>query len=164
MPTISFTDDFNHAITAPAFYDNVFGSPSSVGTPLYAAQPASLKVPSDGGNQGVRKNVVASRPWTAFAFRTESLPASGLIHLVALHPAVGNEMRIYLSSAGALKSFFTGGGSVVGTTTYTPGGWVWIEAIANFTATTFNGFWRVNGVDQASPTKASETAGNSDYM
>jgi hypothetical protein len=167
VPTIVYgPDNFNHAITTPTFYDFVFGSPTSDTAVVLPSTPTSLKVPSAGGNVGVRKNIVTSLPWVGFFFRTESLPASGLFHIVALHPgtAGNDEMRIYLGSDGIIKSFYTGGGAVVGTYTYTPATWIWIEAISDFVTGTYNGYWRIDEVDQPSPTKVGEAADNSDYV
>lgn len=165
MPTQDFTDDFNHAITAPAFYANVFSTPASVGTPTFQYQPASLEVASVGSNIGVRKNIAYSRLWTGFAFRAPAIPGSGAINIIALHPATAgnNELRIELAATGSrFNAYFTTGGFSNGPV-YNPGDWVWIEAIADFTGTTYNGYWRIDDVDQTTATLAGQTADTSDY-
>lgn len=172
MPTIQFEDNFDHAITSPTFYSAIFGSPTSVRDPLYAWEPASVKIPSAGSNVGVRKDYTGSPslPWTGFAYYSAVHPAGvGAVNIAALHPtgAGNDEMRIEISGDGAggslFKSYFTGG-SVVNGPAYTAGTWVWIEAIADFLFGTYNGYWQVAGVTQTQPTKVGEAAAGSDYV
>ena len=168
--TTQFTDDFNHAITAPTFYPNVFSTPTSVGSPVFQSQPASLEVISAGSNIGVRKNITGSpvMPWTAFAWQADAnASVTSAATIVALHPAVGNEFRIAIGTDGVIHAQFTAGSVVNGSTYATYGGagtWLWIEAKADFNGTTYTGYWRINDVDQTNATKSGETASSCDYM
>ena len=95
MPTVQGTDDFNHAINAGYYTDGFFGSPSAVGTPLYASQPATFRIQTSGGNEGARHNITGSqtRGWAAFPFRTPALPSSGSYSIANLGTPVGQSGR-----------------------------------------------------------------------
>ena len=159
-------DMFDHAITG-SFYNTVLGSPSSVTTPVYSNRPASLLVPSNNTNVGVR-NLIAESPicgWTGFLLRLETLPTTTDVHVAALTDAAGTRGGLYVTTGGVLTAQVGSGTTQTGPT-LVPDEWYWVEMIFNAADSggTKKLYWRTNQTDYttASLTEAASTVASVD--
>jgi hypothetical protein len=165
MPTVQGTDDFNHAISLD-FYDAIFGAPTSESSPIYPnGGVKTLSVPSTGGNVGVRKNITGGQtlPWAAFPVRVPSAPATTSVNFLTVSPNAGQSARIEIKTDGQVEGFFTGGGSAQLGPFLTAGTWYWVEAIIDFSGTTYTGYWRVDDVAQTPFTFAGQPGSTAAY-
>jgi hypothetical protein len=153
MPTIQGTDHFDHAVDAGFYTDGFFGTPTRVSSPLYASEADSLQIVSDGGNVGCRHNITGTptRGWAGFAFRADTLAGGTPVFIASFGTAEGVVPALVLGSVGVYATIGGDDGTEAAISTDT---WYWIECIADVSGATREMLWRINGVDQDTPTSA----------
>lgn len=146
MPTVQGTDDFNHAINAGFYTDGFFGTPTAVGTPLYASQPATLSIVTDGGNVGARHNITGTPTfgWAAFPFR---VPATSAGNTFVHSFGVTGGATVGAIALGTTGLFTTVGGDTGTEFPIFQDIWYWVETIMDVSSGTHSVYMRVNGAD-----------------
>ena len=150
MPTVQGTDDFDHAIDAGFYTDGFFGSPEAVGTPLYASQPATLRIETAGGAEGVRHNLsgAPTLAWAAFPFRTPALAATSF-SVANFGTPVGSIGQIICGSTGLALANSSNNGPEVAISEDV---FHWVEMIFDVSGVNHQIYGRIDGVDMTSPT------------
>lgn len=130
MPTVQGTDAFDHGFDAPADYDNVFGTPAAVTTPLYQSRLNTLQLTASASNEGVRKNISGTPTigWAGFPFAIDSLVTGEVIGVANFGTASGAVARLYAGSTGLLLSDVPGTSSTA-ETAISPDTFYWIEML-----------------------------------
>ena len=148
MPTVQGTDDFNHAIDAGYYTDGFFGSPDAVGAPRFLSAPASLRIETSGGNEGVRHNITGTRGWAAFPFQTPALPASGSYSIANLGTPGGSVGALLIGTTGLFLANSTTNGAEFA---IDPDTWYWVEMIFDVSESNHNVYGQVAGVNMSTP-------------